>query len=147
MLRYNTTNRKRYREYKSDPRICANCLTREWCTHSADCTKRMPRHIGKSYEEKAEDIRHTPKYQDLYKTRKETIERVFADAKEQHGMRYTRHTGLAQVTNWVKLKFAAMNLKKIAKRRWTEMHPVHISVLFAFFFPFSSSNTKKPVLA
>ena len=29
---------------------------------------------------------------------------------EQHGMRYTRYTGLAQVRNWVKLKFAVMNL-------------------------------------
>ena len=27
-------------------------------------------------------------------------------------MRYTQYRGLAQVTNWVKLKFAAMNLKK-----------------------------------
>ena len=26
-------------------------------------------------------------------------------------MRYTQYRGLAQVTNWVKLKFAAMNLK------------------------------------
>ncbi|WP_461371180.1 transposase, partial [Candidatus Darwinibacter acetoxidans] len=40
--------------------------------------------------------------------------RVFADAKEKHGMRYTFHRGLARVTNWVKLKFAAMNLKRLA---------------------------------
>ena len=43
---------------------------------------------------------------------KKKIERVFADAKEKHGMRYTQYRGLTQVTNWVKLKFAAMNLKK-----------------------------------
>lgn len=53
-------------------------------------------------------------YRDLYKRRKETIERAFADAKEKHAMRYTQYRGLAQVTNWVKLKFAAMNLKKLA---------------------------------
>ena len=53
-------------------------------------------------------------YAQLYKRRKETIERVFADAKEKHAMRYTQYRGLAQVTNWVKLKFAAMNLKKLA---------------------------------
>ncbi len=50
------------------------------------------------------------------------IERDFADAKEKHGMRYTRYTGLAQVTNWVKLKFAAMNLKKFAIRKWEDTH-------------------------
>jgi hypothetical protein len=31
-------------------------------------------------------------------------------------MRYTHYRGLAQVYNWVRLKFAAMNLKKLA--RW-----------------------------
>lgn len=56
-------------------------------------------------------------YRDLYKRRKETIERAFADAKEKHAMRYTQYRGLAQVTNWVKLKFAAMNLKKLAGGR------------------------------
>ncbi|MCX4371821.1 MAG: hypothetical protein OSJ58_08300, partial [Dysosmobacter sp.] len=37
-------------------------------------------------------------------------------AKEKHGMRYTLYRGLAQVSKWVRLKFAAMNLKKLA--RW-----------------------------
>ena len=59
---------------------------------------------------------YTPEYRELYQRRKETIERVFADAKEKHAMRYTQYRGLAQVSNWVKLKFAAMNLKKLA--RW-----------------------------
>ena len=53
-------------------------------------------------------------YRDIYKLRQQKIERVFADAKEKHGMRYTQYRGLAQVTNWEKLKFAAMNLKKLA---------------------------------
>ena len=59
----------------------------------------------------ADDARYTPEYRELYKRRKETIERVFADAKEKHAMRYTQYRGLAQVSNWMKLKFAAMNLK------------------------------------
>ena len=45
---------------------------------------------------------------------KKLSKRVFADAKEKHAMRYTNHRGLSQVTNWVRLKFAAMNLKKYA---------------------------------
>ncbi|MEI3100255.1 MAG: transposase [Oscillospiraceae bacterium] len=56
----------------------------------------------------------------MYQRRKETIERVFADAKEKHAMRYTQYRGLAQVSNWVKLKFAAMNLKKLARWLWQE---------------------------
>lgn len=50
----------------------------------------------------------------MYEKRKETIERVFADAKEKHVMRYTPYRGLAQVSKWVKFKFACMNLKKMA---------------------------------
>ena len=118
VLNYRTTNRDGYREYKSDPRICAHCPTRHLCTHSKDCVKTVTRHIWKDYEELADDARYTPLCKRLYQARKETIERVFADAKERHGMRYTRYTGLAQVRNWVKLKFAAMNLKKLAKWRW-----------------------------
>ena len=65
--------------------------------------------------------------------RKETIERVFADAKEKHGMRYTRYTGLAQVTNWVRLKFAAMNLKKFAIRKWEDTHILLQILIFPLF--------------
>ena len=120
-LKYSTTNRDGYREYKSDPNICAACPTRERCTHSKDCIKTVQRHIWKDYEELADDARYTPAYAQLYKRRKETIERVFADAKEKHAMRYTQYRGLAQVTNWVKLKFAAMNLKKLATWKWRNL--------------------------
>ena len=65
--------------------------------------------------------------------RKETIERVFADAKEKHGMRYTRYAGLAQVTNWVRLKFAAMNLKKFAMRKWEDTHILLQILIFPLF--------------
>ena len=92
----------------------------------------MQRHIWKDYEELADDARYTPAYAQLYKCRKETIERVFADAKEKHAMRYTQYRGLAQVTNWVKLKFAAMNLKKLAV--WKGNDRSRLS-LFRFFCP------------
>ena len=131
ILKYATTNRDGYREYKSDPRICANCPTRELCTHSKDCIKTVQRHVWKDYEDLADDARYTPKYQNLYKQRKETIERVFADAKEKHAMRYTQYRGLAQVTNWVKLKFATMNLKKLASWKWKE----HFLLSFYRLFP------------
>ncbi len=136
VLKYSTTNRDGYREYKSDPQVCAKCPTRELCTKSADCVKVVQRHIWKDYEELADDARYTPKYKRLYELRKETIERVFADAKEQHGMRYTRYTGLAQVTNWVRLKFAAMNLKKFAKRRWEDTHPKPNFSIIPLLLPF-----------
>ncbi len=124
-LKYSTTNREGYREYKSNPNICKNCPTRELCTASKDCVKVVQRHIWKDYEELADEARYTEKYAELYKQRKETIERVFADAKEKHAMRYTPYRGLAQVEKWVRLKFAAMNLKKFAKMKWRYNHHLH----------------------
>lgn len=67
-----------------------------------------------------------PKYREIYKQRKQTIERVFADAKEKHGMRYTMLRGLKRVTMQVTLTFLCMNLKKLAiwKRRTGKLGPV-----------------------
>lgn len=123
VLHYATTNREGYREYRSRSYICERCQMRSRCTDSRSCEKTVTRHVWQDYVELAEDARYTPKYKKLYERRKETIERVFADAKEKYGMRYTLYRGLTQVTNWVKLKFAAMNLKKLATWKWEESHP------------------------
>jgi len=64
--------------------------------------------------ELAEDYRRTPQYKAIYALRKETIERVFGDAKEKHGMRYTQLRGLLKVKMQAALTFACMNLKKLA---------------------------------
>ncbi len=40
------------------------------------------------------------------------------DAKEKHSMRFIYFRGLSQVSKWVRLKFATMNLKKYAIHRW-----------------------------
>jgi len=50
----------------------------------------------------------------LYKKRKETIERSFADAKELHGFRYCRLRGLKKVTEQALMTAASQNIKKIA---------------------------------
>lgn len=71
----------------------------------------------------------------MYKVRKETIERVFADAKEKYGMRYTRYTGLAQGTNRETLGFAAMNMKKFAKWHWKDTHSRYISCIISIISP------------
>ena len=70
----------------------------------------------------------------LYRQRKESIERVFADAKEKHAMRYTHHRGLAAVTRWVRLKFAAMNLKKLANWSWKNSLFLFIGIHFPHFY-------------
>ena len=97
LLEYSTTNREGYREYKSDPEKCKNCPHLSKCTESKNHQKLVTRHIWEEYIEQTEEIRHTLGTKEIYDKRKETIERVFADAKELHGMRYARHRGLAKV--------------------------------------------------
>ena len=78
-------------------------------------------YVWHDYIERAEDFRHSPIGKKTYALRSQTIERVFADAKEKHAMRYTPYRGLPAVTAWVKLKFAAMNLKKLAIHKWMRL--------------------------
>ena len=52
---------------------------------------------------------------EIYMLRKETIERLFGSAKEQHGFRYTQYIGNARMNMKAGLTFACMNLKKLAK--------------------------------
>jgi len=118
VLRYTTTNRDGYLEYKSAPAICAQCPHLQQCTHSKNHQKVVMRHIWEDYMEQAEDIRHTVGMKAIYDKRKETIERVFADAKELHGMRYMKHRGLSRAKMELGLLFMCMNLKKLANRLW-----------------------------
>jgi len=92
---------------------------------SKNKTKVVIRHVWAKYLEEAEHLRHVPEIGDTYKKRKETIERVFADSKERHCLRYTNYRGLAKVKVQVALIFSCLNLKKLAKKKLRD---------FIFFF-------------
>ena len=115
ILKYSTTNRDGYREYKSCSTDCVNCPYLHKCTESANHVKVITRHIWESYIEICEDLRHTKGNKDLYDKRKETIERLFGTAKEHHGFRYTQLKGKARMEMKVGLTFACLNLKKLAR--------------------------------
>ena len=115
ILKYSTTNRDGYREYKSCGLFCSSCPYLHQCTESKDHVKLITRHVWEEYMEKAEDIRHTIGNKEIYQQRKETIERLFGTAKEQHGFRYTQYIGKARMEMKAGLTFACMNLKKLAR--------------------------------
>ncbi len=101
----------------------------QWCCSRLSCCN-----IWKDHEELADDARYTPEYMELYAKRIETVERVFADAKEKHVMRYTHYRGLTQVSNWVRLKFAAMNLNKLARWKDRRYFPTRSPTIFSCFW-------------
>ena len=117
MLPYRTTNRDGYQEYKSNGDRCAACPSLSRCTLSRDDVKLITRHIWEDYMEICEDIRHTLGMKKVYARRKETIERIFGTAKENHGFRYTQMYGKSRMEMKVGLTFACMNLKKLAKMK------------------------------
>ena len=115
VLAYRTTNRDGYREYKSCGTTCAACPYLSQCTESKDHVKLITRHVWEPYMEMCEDIRHTIGMKELYSQRKQTIERLFGTAKENHGFRYTQMFGKARMEMKAGLTFTCMNLKKLAK--------------------------------
>lgn len=129
-LKYSTTNREGYREYKSLGYLCESCPYLKQCTESKEHVKLLTRHIWEPYMELCEDIRHTQGMKELYGHRKETIERLFGTAKENHGFRYTQMIGKARMEMKVGLTFACMNLKKLAKM---QQRIDLLKVSFSFF--------------
>ncbi|MEI3607945.1 IS1182 family transposase [Pseudogracilibacillus sp. SE30717A] len=115
-LKYSTTSREGYREYKSDSKICKTCPLLGKCTRSKNHQKVITRHVWEEHKEKVRQNRLSSSGKMLYKYRKEKVERSFADSKELHGLRYCRLRGLHNAGEQVLLTAACQNMKKIATR-------------------------------
>jgi transposase len=114
LLAYSTTDRNGYRQYKSDPARCRSCPLLASCTTNAKAERTITRHVWQEALERTDAHRLTDWGKRLYKRRKETVERSFADAKQLFGHRYARFRGIAGVKAQCLLAAAAQNIKKIA---------------------------------
>ena len=103
-------------KYYSDKENCRECPEIEKC-----CKKQgyriIRRHIKEELNEKARDRRLSERGKELYKLRKEKIERSFADSKQNHGYRYAMYKGIEKNQNYTWLICAAQNMKTIAIRK------------------------------
>lgn len=118
ILELSTINREGYKEYKSNKKECRTCPMLEKCTKSKTQQKTITRHIHQDYKDKVNEERYTKNFKDNYPHRKETVEIIFGDCKEQHGLRFTRVRGLEKNSNQALLIFACHNLKKMGIWRW-----------------------------
>jgi len=84
------------------------------CTSNAKQQKTVTRHVWQDARDRTDNNRLTDWGKRIYKRRKETVERSFADAKQLHGHRYARFRGLTAVKVQCLLAAAAQNIKKIA---------------------------------
>jgi len=113
-LIYATTSREGYRSYQSTPTVCQYCEHLSRCTSNAKYQKTVTRHVWEDSKERVNQNRLSLVGKQVYKRRKETVERSFADAKELHGYRYAKYRGLEKVQGQCLLTATAQNMKKIA---------------------------------
>ncbi len=83
-------------------------------TSNAKAERTITRHVWQDARERTDANRKTPWGKAIYKRRKETVERSFADAKQLHGHRYARFRGLIKVRWQCLMAASAQNIKKIA---------------------------------
>ncbi len=118
IIPYATTDRNGYRHYKSDPVKCRDCPLLASYTTNAKAQKTVTRHVWADARERVDANRLTQWGKALYKRRKETVERSFADAKQLFGHRYARFRSLTKVQTQAILAATAQNIKKIAMAVW-----------------------------
>ena len=100
-------------KYYSDKENCKEC------PHINDCCKKqgyrvIRRLICEELNEKSRERRLSERGKEMYKLRKEKVERSFADSKNNHGYRYAMYKGIKKNQNYTWLICAAQNMKNIA---------------------------------
>ena len=91
------------------------------CPHIDKCCKKqgyrtIRRLICEELNERARERRLSKRGKEIYKQRKEKIERSFADSKNNHGYRYAMYKGIEKNQNYTWLICAAQNMKNIVKK-------------------------------
>jgi len=102
--------RNRQTEYAARLTDCRDCPLQAQCTRAR--YRVAHRHWDQDYLDQAEAARSTPGYRWSQHCRKR-IEHLFAEAKEQMGLRRARRRGWTNVTEQCLLTALAQNLKRI----------------------------------
>jgi IS5 family transposase len=102
--------RNRQTEYAARLTDCRACPLKAQCTRAR--YRVAHRHWDQDYLNRAEAARHTPGYRLSQRCRKR-IEHLFAEAKEQMGLRRARRRGWANVTEQCLLTAMVQNIKRI----------------------------------
>ncbi len=113
LLYKNNVSKDGYIEYVIDSYNCNGCPLKKECMKNYK-RKTIRRHMYQDILDVCRNYRLSDEGKEIYKQRKETIERVFADGKERFGLRYTRFRSLKKNKAYRGLLFACMNLKKAA---------------------------------
>ena len=112
-LYWKTTTREGYRQYFCDSKTCAACPRRAECFGKSMTRRMVDRHV---WQDALDDVIAFTKSgigSRIYAWRKETIERSFAEAKVNHGLRYARMLGIRNMREQCFLTAAVQNIKRL----------------------------------
>lgn len=112
-LYWRTTTREGYRQYSCDSKICRGCPRRSECFGASMTRKMVTRHVWQDALDAVTAFTKTATGRRLYAWRKETIERSFAEAKENHGLRYARMLGKQNMREQCFLTATIQNIKRM----------------------------------
>ena len=79
--------------------------------------KKVMRHIHEEWNDIFKENRISEDGKELYKRRKEHVERSFADSKQNHGYRYAMYKGIKKNQHYTWLICAAQNMKNISIKK------------------------------
>ena len=113
-LNYRNTNREGTSSFVADPEDCRSCPLKEKCLSGRHTYRIVYRHVWEVFREDVIRYTRSDSGKRLYRRRKETIERSFADSKSKHGLRYARYRGVKGVLEQCLLTATVQNIKKIA---------------------------------
>lgn len=132
-LYWRTTTREGYRQYFCDSKTCGACPRRTECFGATSTRRMVTRHVWQDALDAVTAFTNSEKGRRIYQWRKETIERSFAEAKENHGLRYARMLGIQNMREQCFLTAAVQNIKRLVKA---------FSILF--WLPLSSQQSQHP---
>ena len=106
-----------------------------------DKSKKILRHIKEEWNEIFRNNRLSEEGKELYKKRKEHVERSFADSKQNHGYRYAMYKGVKKNQHYTWLICAAQNMKNIAiKNDNVGKKPLTLSLIYIYFIKLSKKH-------
>ncbi len=115
ILYWKTTTRQGYRQYFSDSKTCKSCPRRSECFAASSTRRMVERHVWQDDLDAVIAFTKTHNGKRLYSWRKETIERSFAEAKENHGLRFARMLGIQNMREQCFLTATVQNIKRLVK--------------------------------
>lgn len=112
-LYWRTTTREGYRQYFCDSKTCGGCPRRTECFGKSMTRRMVERHVWQDALDDVIAFTKTHNGKRIYSWRKQTIERSFAEAKVNHGLRYARMLGIRNMREQCFLTAAVQNIKRL----------------------------------